>query len=296
MSSSQTPPENHFSITALAQQVFSLSSKISSYLTSNSCPEPSLSINTAPVPETPEYDALRSNLNDAALDLLLLTNGPRNTLRNFAFSHYDLAALQVALDRGFFSHVPLPATSADGDTVSIASIGDIAEKAGMDEDRTGRVMKLLATHRIFEEVGSGSFRHTANSILLAQDREFHAMADMQMDDMLKAVSETSTVVASGTAQSAFQHRFGLTMYQYYEQNPAKGTRFAQAMSSWSQGEFRTLPPRSQATVLTLSTADRQVTELVNSFRWASLGDGTVVDIGGGSGHISIALARVSTIS
>lgn len=35
------------------------------------------------------------------------------------------------------------------------------------------------------------------------------------------------------------------------------------------------------------------TELRDGFPWASLGSGKVVDIGGGSGHISNELARVS---
>ena len=38
--------------------------------------------------------------------------------------------------------------------------------------------------------------------------------------------------------------------------------------------------------------DRQVSELYTGFPWASLGNGKVVDIGGGNGHISIGLARV----
>jgi len=38
------------------------------------------------------------------------------------------------------------------------------------------------------------------------------------------------------------------------------------------------------------------TELRDSFPWATLGSGKVVDVGGGSGHISIGLARVSHTS
>ena len=41
--------------------------------------------------------------------------------------------------------------------------------------------------------------------------------------------------------------------------------------------------------------DGQVTKLHSSFPWASLKAGKVVDIGGGSGHISIGLARVSRL-
>lgn len=64
-----------------------------------------------------------------------------------------------------------------------------------------------------------------------------------MDDMLKAASETSTLItsspyASDTINSAFHTRFGMPVYQYYEQTPEKGTRFAQAMSSWSQSKLQ----------------------------------------------------------
>ena len=139
------------------------------------------------MPETPEYEALRAPLNDAALDLLRLINGPKSTLRSFFFSHYDLAALQVALERRFFSHVPLPLdlngdTAVNGQkTVQGASVAEIAENAGMDEDRTARVLRFLATHRIFEEVDGerGRFRHTANSALFARDEDWNATASMQ---------------------------------------------------------------------------------------------------------------------
>lgn len=51
----------------------------------------------------------------------------------------------------------------------------------MDEDRITRVLRLLATHRIFEAVDgeTGRFRHTANSALLGRDDGRNAVADMQ---------------------------------------------------------------------------------------------------------------------
>jgi len=44
------------------------------------------------------------------------------------------------------------------------------------------------------------------------------------------------------------------------------------------------------------SVDDQVMKLHNSFPWASIKAGKVVDIGGGSGHISIGLAQVLTDS
>ncbi|KAH7136181.1 S-adenosyl-L-methionine-dependent methyltransferase [Dendryphion nanum] len=287
------------SVLSLAKQVLELSARISTYLDSSAHVHSELRESSAEVPSSEEYEALRAPLNDAALDLLRLINGPKNTLRSFFFSHYDLAALQVALDRRFFHHVPLMTSSSgsggeilsNGNCITKqgATIRDIALKANMDEDRTGRIMRLLATHRIFEEdTGERDvFRHTAASALLARDNDFHATADMQhptekilyhrMDDMLKAVSQTSALIkkspyVSSTENSPFATAYGMKVYQYYEENPEKGKRFAQAMSSWSQ-------------------LDRQISELRDAFPWETLGSGKVVDIGGGSGHISIALAQ-----
>lgn len=179
------------SIASLAKKISELSGQISSFLSSSSQPEPNFSASATTLPETAEYEALRAPLNDAALDLLRLINGPKSSLRSLFFSHYDLAALQVALDRGFFDHVPLSASVANcanlangnGIVKAGASVKQIAEKAGMDEDRTARILRLLATHRIFQQITgeseSESFQHTAASALFARDKDFRAAADMQ---------------------------------------------------------------------------------------------------------------------
>lgn len=38
--------------------------------------------------------------------------------------------------------------------------------------------------------------------------------------------------------------------------------------------------------------DRQMSSLIDGYPWADLGDRPVVDVGGGSGHVSIELAKV----
>jgi hypothetical protein len=178
-----SPSTEEPSIASLTKQISDLSAQISSCLRSSSQPEPNFGANSTAAPETAEYEALRAPLNDAALDLLRLINEPKASLRTFFLSHYDLAALQVALDRGFFNHVPLSAPVANGNSnvKGEASVKEIAEKAGMNEDRTARILRLLATHRIFQQVPeeSGRFQHTAASALLARNKDFHALADMQ---------------------------------------------------------------------------------------------------------------------
>ena len=62
-----------------------------------------------------------------------------------------------------------------------------------------------------------------------------------MDEMFKAAAELSTQIdrspyVSDNENSAFYAKFGLPAYEYYEQNPQKGARFAQSMNAWSQCE------------------------------------------------------------
>jgi len=64
-----------------------------------------------------------------------------------------------------------------------------------------------------------------------------------MDDAIKAAAQFSTLIkkspyASDTENSGFFTAHGLKMYEYYEQNPLKGKRFAQAMSGWSQRKLQ----------------------------------------------------------
>lgn len=237
-------------IRSLGKEVSSLSSQITAYLDKSFLVKPTFEADGGEVPESPEYEALRASLNDAALDLLCLVNGPKTTLRDMLFSHYDLAAMQVALDRGFFKHVPMPSSSENGnglDQGASISLPTIAAKSGMDEDRAGSLLKLLASRRIFQKVeqhdnGVEHFKHTAISASLARDAEWHALGDMKLDDMFKASSALSALISraphtSDATHSAFQQHFGVPVYQYYDQNPEKGKRFAHAMSSWSKGKF-----------------------------------------------------------
>ena len=135
---------NNVSITALADKLSKLSAQLTAYLDRNGHGHPDFTPNTAPPPETYEYQALRDQISDATLDMNRLVNGPLMTIHMLSFAHSHLAAFQVALTRKYFHIVPdngvgLPAA-------------EIANQAGMDEQRTRRILKILANQRTFEEV------------------------------------------------------------------------------------------------------------------------------------------------
>ena len=120
--------------------------------------------------ETADYESLRNAVNDAANDLVLLVNGPKAFFRTILTTHYELAAYQTAIEFKYFENVPLKGS---------IHISSLAKAAGMDEDRTGRFMRMLTTHRVFKEVEEDMFAHTAASIVLATSHEVNCVAGMQ---------------------------------------------------------------------------------------------------------------------
>lgn len=159
----------------LASQVLELTEHVVDYLKKHERPPGSA---TDPVPsdvpetpETPEYEALRIPLNEAANDLLRMVNGPRNTICSFLSTHYDLAAYQAALELKFFEAVPV-----DGEI----GLSKLAKTVGLDEDRTGRIVRFLATERVFIEPKHSIFKHTATSALLAINGEVNTSANSML--------------------------------------------------------------------------------------------------------------------
>ncbi|KAJ8126760.1 hypothetical protein O1611_g6878 [Lasiodiplodia mahajangana] len=110
---------------------------------------------------------------------------------------------------------------------------------------------------------------------------FDSVPVLSLDEILKAAADSNVSLKSTPHQSDGEHcpfktRHGHSIFEYYTHHPEYAGRFAQAMA----GVTRTCE------------VDREVTQLRDCFPWNDL-DGVVVDVGGGSGHLSLALARVS---
>ncbi|KAL9104579.1 MAG: hypothetical protein Q9163_000501 [Psora crenata] len=157
----------------LAEEVCSNTYEIVKHLRRHHQEEPTFDPGSAdidPYGESRHYQALRASINDAANDLLLLVNGPKSVHRTFLTATYELAAYQIALEYKYFENVPL-----EGDI----HVSKLAEIVGMDVDRTGRVLRMLAALRIFEEVAEDRFAHSAVSAVLAIDENLNYAACMQ---------------------------------------------------------------------------------------------------------------------
>ncbi|CAO2658327.1 Nn.00g060500.m01.CDS01 [Neocucurbitaria sp. VM-36] len=260
--------EQQSTLLELATEVQQLTTQIVNDLNAKKLQEPTFEIDSETIPETPEQIDLRARLNDAARDLLRLVNGPRNDARTFVCYLYDLAAWQVACEFNFFEAIPESGS---------ANIREIAEECGMDEDRVGRFLRMLATDRVFEEIEKDVFKHTSRSVLYLKDKQWRDVMHYQLDEFFRAASETSASIKESPLvtdgqRNAFVTRHGTDLFQFYKQDPQRAARFASAMAG-------------------VSRLERHFESLKESFPWDRVSKGKVIDVGGGSGHMSVSLAR-----
>ncbi|KXX82903.1 Sterigmatocystin 8-O-methyltransferase [Madurella mycetomatis] len=257
------------SILGLAQNILELSQDMSKYFQANNLVAPTFALDSRDPPDTPEYRRLHAALKTSLEDLQRLIDGPRKWLRIFCCTGYDLGALQVALDFEFFQLVP-----AHGEI----TLEELATKAGLDVDRTGRVVRQLMTYRIFEEHRPRVISHSSTSLVMQQDEELRAVVHYSLDEMLKAAADCNVTFKAHPYEAhqnlnPFVTRHGVGIFEYYKNNPDKARRFAKAMAG-------------------LRKMDRHLDYLLkDGFNWSAL-KGTVVDCGGGNGHISKSLAEM----
>lgn len=262
------------SLLGLAQDILQQTEAITKYLQASNRVAPTFTLDSPDPPhQAPEYRRLHASLKDSLEDLLRLIDGPRKWLRAFCCTGYDLGALQIALDFDFFQLVP-----ADGGI----ALDELAGLAGLDVDRTARVVRQLMTYRIFDEHQPRIISHSRTSLALRQDEQLRAVVHYSLDEMLKAAADCNVALKAHPHQAhqdlnPFVTRHGVGIFEFYQKNPAKARRFAKAMAG-------------------LRKMDGHLDDLLTeSFDWSAR-QGTVVDCGGGNGHISRSLAQVGPVS
>ena len=262
--------DNTVSILCLAQNILEISQEMTTYFQANNFAAPTFALDSQDPPNTPEYRRLHATLKTSLEDLQRLIDGPRKWLRVFCCTGYDLGALQVALDFNFFQLLP-----AHGDI----TLEDLANQAGLDVDRTSRIVRQLMTYRIFEEHRPGVISHSSTSLLMQQDEELRSVVHYSLDEMLKAAADCNITFKAHPYEAhqnlnPFVTRHGVGIFEFYKKDPDRARRFAKAMAG-------------------LRKMDRHLDYLLkDGFNWSAL-KGTVVDCGGGNGHISKDLAEVS---
>ncbi|MCJ1247158.1 hypothetical protein MMC30_004370 [Trapelia coarctata] len=216
------------------------------------------------------HDA-RAELIVAASDISTLVAGPGGFLRSLSYSYHDITALAVLLEFDIANHVPL-----EGD-ISFAAL---SSKAGFDEQRLERILRLLFVKKIFRESRLLHVAHTTISAELKNNKALAAFLGHCTFEAFPAASRLSDSLRRYPhTQEPNETGFNLAMntgdplFTYLTKNPARFDRFNLGMAGISQA------------------IGRSAQQVVDGYPWDSLGEVTVVDVGGGNGHVSVALAH-----
>ena len=188
---------------------------------------------------------------------------------------YDEISLSAINDFNLADCVPL-----DGSV----TFAQISEKSGLSERLVERFLRHAMSNLIFTEHPPGHVRHTASSRLLATDPFVKGgIAMMAKETWRCATRVTDAVKQFGDSGEPTETAFalanepGVGMFEHLAKHPERAKRFGSAMKWFSTFESWDLK------------------HLVNGYSWDLIDrpGAVIVDVGGGQGAVSKALARAT---
>ncbi|KAI1738211.1 S-adenosyl-L-methionine-dependent methyltransferase [Xylaria scruposa] len=228
-------------------------------------------------PTLSEIDSVAAaELANAARELQALVQSPRQQLNLLAFSLFDSISVGTLLEFNILELVPLEGT---------ISLSELAAKAGLLEDKLTRIVRYAITIFVFHEPKPGYIAHTVISAAIARDPKFVDFLRMSLVDLapinaalplaLRKWPQTEAINESAV-QAA--HNTDLPWFQWLSSDATMQERFDKAMAGFSRVEG--------------NAAGRSGNIDIAAYPWATAlpSDAVVVDVGGGSGHVSKALA------
>ncbi|KAJ5263651.1 hypothetical protein N7478_011256 [Penicillium angulare] len=183
--------------------------------------------------------------------------------RNPTLSVYTICRL------GFADHVPKEGIS----------VQDLAKKVNLDVNIVRRIMTHAATYHVFYQPELDYFVHTASSRILTEGEGMRNWCLMGIGETLPATFKIPDVLTKyGFSEEpensawSVHNNTKLPVFAALNEMPERGIVFSKAMA-WHQQ----LPGFSAS-------------HLIEHFPFKESGTTTVVDVGGGFGHIALALA------
>ena len=179
------------------------------------------------------------------------------------------------------------------------SFAELSKIVGFDAGRLERILRLLFVRKIFVESRPGYVAHSEVSAHLAENKELAAFLGHCTGEAFPAASRLTEAIrrhptTEAPNEAGFNYAFDTAdpLFTYLAKNPHRFDRFNLGMAGISQA------------------GGRSAQQVVGGYDWAALGAVTVVDVrttsfaiesgwrankqrlqvGGGNGHISIALA------
>ncbi|RYP67312.1 hypothetical protein DL770_008641 [Monosporascus sp. CRB-9-2] len=255
-------------LVSLASTITGAVNRIQAILSAKGIPSPSFDEDASTSLPTEVLDAQDAIL-DATSELQDLLLEPPELLARYG-AHNNMVSLQAISRFRIASLVP------EGGQISFS---EIARQTGLSNSMTCRLLRHAMTMRVFCEPKPGMVAHTKaskalrtphlNSWLACGSHEMWPAAVKMIDAAMKwpdsqEPNETAFALANDTRKS---------IYDTIRADPERLMRFAGAMETFSRS------PRYDTAYIT------------EHYDWESLGSASVVDVGGGKGHIAMAIAR-----
>ncbi|KAL8980683.1 MAG: hypothetical protein Q9205_004301 [Flavoplaca limonia] len=156
----------------------------------------------------------------------------------------------------------------------------VASQICIPESSLRRLLRPAMSSHIFTAPTPDTVAHTATSRLLVVSPDFHDGIGLQVDELAPVAANTVEAVRkfhdSGEPhETAFALQNGMPIFDALRKYPERGRRFGAAMRCYTKGEGYDLR------------------HLIEGYDWISMDrpGAVVVDVGGGHGSVSQALAR-----
>ncbi|GAQ10180.1 sterigmatocystin 8-O-methyltransferase [Aspergillus lentulus] len=212
-----------------------------------------------------------ASLIQASTDLQILVSGPENYLKSLSYGYHDITALAVVIEFDLARKVPIE---------SSVSFKELSISSGCPLGQLERVLRLLFLRRIFYEPRPGYVAHTVVSQRMVINPELTAFLGHCTHEAFPAASRLVDALrkyplSEEPNETGFNIAFNTVdpLFTFLSKHPERFERFNRGMAGLSK------------------SGGRSAQQVVEGFPWDSLGAATVIDVGGGNGHISLALAE-----
>ncbi|KAL2071765.1 hypothetical protein VTL71DRAFT_13000 [Oculimacula yallundae] len=198
--------------------------------------------------------------------------GEVQTIRDMAWEWLNVLSLKAVSHWSIAKHVPLEES---------ISYTDLSTNCGLEPTALRRLIRHAISNGIFYEPIRGSVAHNSMSRILVDDPRTAAWVELQTETIFPGGAHhcealdkwPSSESKRETGVSISFHNGGQTsLYEEVKKIPERIQRFGLAMELFSSGE------------------GYEPISLVEGYDWGSLGQGTVVDVGGANGFASSAIS------
>ncbi|KAK0640600.1 O-methyltransferase-domain-containing protein [Cercophora newfieldiana] len=269
-------------MTTLAKEISENTAIITDYLTSKGLEAASFDVNGLaefPIPREDEVPfKARLDLAAATKELYDISVGPQQALRDLAWDCADSLSLHAVWDFDIARAVPLEGTISYEELTAKVEALNNGLPIGVLNLR--RLVRHAMTNRIFCEPVKNHVAHTRTSRLLLEDEPLKNWAGFMSQDIWPAVANVVKAMRKWPASEEptetsvnLTNGQSLPWFDYLQQDPVLNKRYNLAMQSHG------------------GAAGYAVELVVQGYDWASLGEATVVDMGGNQGYISFAIAE-----